>query len=417
MEIRNKPLLYQVYAIYFICGLAQCFEGVFLPEFKALFNLSYTGQMYILFAKNIPFVFFSIGIGWLTRKIGFKNCLAVSLLLFALGTFLIVPGLRSGNYSLLLIAFFILGIAFNMELVAGNPLLSVLGEERGSSSRLNTGSALGAIAQIIAPLLLVMVIPDSIPSIAGKIPYMQNIFIITALVLLVMAFYTFRIKGSQGKEKEGSFDGEELNKSKSGQPSIWVQPKIILGFISLFLVLGFEACLFGFYRNFAEDKNLAGLSAHQSQKMFTVYFAVFALGRLAGSLLQKKIKPVITLVFGLVIVLFLLVPVILADGWLALAAYTAIGFFVSIFFPTLFSISIEGLSGNTGIASGLLTMGFLGGALLPVLQGKLADITSLQFSFLLGFLPYIFALFYIWKWNGRDIYGSHSTAAIPQTKK
>ena len=179
--------------------------------------------------------------------------------------------------------------------------------------------------------------------------------------------------------------------------SIWRQPRVLLGVIAIFLVLGFEASLFGFYRNFAEDKSIAGLTSTQSQKLFTVYFGIFALGRVVGSYVQKKIRPVVTLVFSLLAAILLLALLLLSNGSVAIAAYTAIGFFGSIFFPTLFAIAIEGLTVQAGDASGLLTMGFLGGAILPVIQGRLADVSGLKISFALGFIVYLFVLFYLWK--------------------
>jgi MFS transporter, FHS family, L-fucose permease len=173
----------------------------------------------------------------------------------------------------------------------------------------------------------------------------------------------------------------------------------MFGFVTIFLVLGAEAGLFGLYRNYLEDAKIAGLTTHQSQFMFTVYFAVFALGRLVGSAVQKKIHPATTLVFGATVALFLLAVIVTAKGPLAIAAITAIGFFVSIFFPTLYALAIEGLGEQTAKASGLLTMGFLGCAVLPVLQGWLADRPGLglQRSYALSFLAYLAVLAYAWK--------------------
>jgi FHS family L-fucose permease-like MFS transporter len=390
---QRKTLLYTVYIVYFICGLAQCFEGVFLPEFKIHFSLSYSEEMYTMFAKNMPFVLFSIAIGYYLKKIGYKNCLTISLSLFSLGTWLIVHGLSLGNFNMVLGAFFLIGTGFNFELVAGNPMLAAMGDEKGSSSRLNIGNGLGAIAQIIAPLVIVIILPASVTSIEDKIPYMKGIFIITAIVLALAAFVTFFIKDTTNTLMKRPIAADTV-KTSSG---IWTEPKVVLGFISIFLVIGVEAGLFGLYRNYVEDIYTGGLSSNQSQKMFTVYFALFALGRFIGSYAQKKIKAATTLAFSLVIALTLIFIMIFSHGWVSVTAITAIGFFVSIFFPTLYSISIEGLKEKSGQASGLLTMGFLGSALLPLIQGKLADKTSLSFSFIIAVIPYLFALYFALK--------------------
>jgi FHS family L-fucose permease-like MFS transporter len=386
---RVRVLLYTVYFIYFFCGMTLCFEGAFNPEFKDYFQLSYQQQMYTMFAKNIPFVL-AIAIGFLVKRIGFKNCLSVAMLLFAAGTLLLIPGLSSGQYWLVLVAFFVIGTGFNFELVAGNPLLSGLGAPAGGASRLNLGNALGAIAQIIAPLVLTLIIPVSVVSVQDKLPYMKGLFVVIGGILIGIAAITFAARSVDISA------GLQAAAAKSDGPArrTWLEPRVLLGFVTIFLVLGAEAGVFGLYRNYLEDPDIAGLSSHQSQRMFTLYFATFALGRLAGSWAQKRVKPATTLTVNAVAALLLLAPVILARGAVAVAAITALGFFVSIFFPTLYALAIEGMGEQTAQASGLLTMGFLGCAILPVLQGRLADSVGLQPAFVLCLVPYLSALLY-----------------------
>jgi FHS family L-fucose permease-like MFS transporter len=386
---RTRVLLYTVYFIYFFCGMTLCFEGAFNPEFKDYFQLSYQQQMYTMFAKNIPFVL-AVAIGFLVHRIGFKNCLSVAMLLFAAGTLLLVPGLSSGQYWLVLVAFFIIGMGFNFELVAGNPLLSGLGSSAGGASRLNLGNALGAIAQIIAPLVLTFIIPASVVSVQGKLPYMTGLFIVIGLILIGTAALTF-----VARSVDISTDLQLLaTKANGSARRTWLEPRVLLGFVTIFLVLGAEAGVFGLYRNYLEDPGIAGLSSHQSQRMFTLYFATFALGRLAGSWAQKRVKPATTLTINAAAALLLLAPIVLARGTIAVIAITALGFFVSIFFPTLYALAIEGLGEQTAQASGLLTMGFLGCAILPVLQGRLADTVGLQPAFALCLVPYLSVLLY-----------------------
>lgn len=392
---RTRALLYTVYFVYFFCGMTLCFEGAFNPEIKEYFGLTYQQQMYTMFAKNIPFVL-AVGIGFLIQYIGYKNCLSVAMALFGVGTLLLIPGLNSGHYGLVLAAFLIIGLGFNFELVAGNPLLSGLGSPEGSSSRLNLGNALGAVAQIIAPLVLTLIIPATVVSAKDKLPYMTVLFAIIGLILLVITGLVFFLRSV---DVSATFRKAAPPTSPSGGrvPGLWLQPRLLLGFVTIFLVLGAEASLFGLYRNYLEDPRIAGLSSRQSYVMFTAYFATFAAGRLVASWAQKRVRPVTTLVFNLVVTLLLLAPVIFAKGAVAVTAVTAMGFFVSIFFPTLYSLAIEGMGEQTAKVSGLLTMGFLGCALLPVLQGRAADSMGLQSSFTVFVVPYLFALFYALK--------------------
>jgi FHS family L-fucose permease-like MFS transporter len=390
----TRVLLLTVYSIYFFCGMALCFEGAFNPEFKDYFQLSYQQQQYTTFAKNIPFAL-AVFIGLLIPRLGYKNCLSIAMGLFAVGTLLLVPGLRSGSYGLVLAAFFVIGMGFNFELVAGNPLLSGLGPAEGGSSRLNLGNALGAIAQIIAPLILTLIIPATALTVTDKIPYMKGLFGVIGAVLIGLMALTIL---ARNVDISASLQSAAAGPGSAGsRTSLWGQPKILLGFLTVFLVLGAEAGVFSFFRNFVEDPSVAKVSSRDSQRLFTVFFGVFALGRLAGSWIQKRVKPASNLAFNAVAALVLAGLVAVAKGPVAIVAVILLGFFVSIFFPTLYSLAIEGLGEQTAKASGLLTMGFLGCALLPVLQGKLADTIGLQRSFWVLALPYLFALFYALK--------------------
>lgn len=384
-ERSTATLLYLVYFIYFFCGMTQCFEGVFLPEFKEYFQLGYQQQMYTLFAKNVPFLLAAV-IGCLVARLGYKNCLTAAMLLYAAGTFLLVPGLAARRYEVVLAGFFLIGAGFNFQIVAGNPLLAALGPARDSSSRLNLGNALGALAQVIAPASLSVIIPAGVVTMAGKLPYMNGLFAALGVALCLIAAATALARPVNS--------WEPFQSPGTAAVSLWRHPRLLFGFAAIFFVLGAEAGLFGLYRNFLEDPNIAGLGSHASQRLFAVYFSVFALGRLAASWIQKRIQPAAHLVFNGLAAGLCLATAILTRGCAAVAAVTAAGFFVSIFFPTLYSLAIQGMGDRTGQASGLLTMGFLGCAVLPVLQGRLADRFGLQPSYIVGVVAYLLAVLY-----------------------
>jgi FHS family L-fucose permease-like MFS transporter len=384
-----RPLLYTVYFIYFFNGLSLCFEGAFNPEFKEIFNLGYTQLMLTLFAKNLPFVVFSLAIGYLAQRLGFKTCLTIAMFLFAGGTLLLIPGLISRQYGIVLAGFFIIGTGFNFQLVAGNPLLSGLGEPEGSSSRLNFGNALGAVAQIIAPLIISVVVPAAVVSAVGKIPYITVIFITIGIVLIATAIITLFMKGVEVTTTQ---DHSQFTQNDGNTRDLFRNHKLILGFFAIFLVIGVEAGIFGLFRNYLEDPAVAGLTAVQSQRLFTVYFAVFALGRLVGSFVQKKINAALSLVIHVIAAIICILITVSSSGTPAVIFLILTGFFISIFFPTLYALSIRGMGRATARASGLLTMGMLGAAVIPLGQGKIADVWGLHISFILAVVPYVFVL-------------------------
>lgn len=399
MAIRNQgqheasavpTLLYLVYFIYFFCGLTQCFEGVFLPEFKEHFHLNYQQQMYAVFAKNIPFLG-AVLMGYSAVRVGYRNLLIISMGLYAVGTALLIPGLRTGRYEIVLLGFLLIGSGFTAQMVAGNPLLSLLGPATDASSRQNLGNALGAVAQIIAPAAISIIIPVSVISVAGKLPYMQLLFFILSVALAATALAVLFF-GKDGELIAAQPESRETNESAGG---VWTQPRIVFGFVIIFLCLGVEAGLFGFFRNYLEQPGPFTFTSAQSQRLFTVYFAMFALGRLIASRIQKRVQPARQMAVHLVGAIGCLLLIIFGNGVSAIAGLLVLGFFVSIFFPTLYAIATEGAGELTAKASGLLTLGFLGCAILPILQGKLADSWGLPRSYLLGLVVYPLALVYV----------------------
>jgi FHS family L-fucose permease-like MFS transporter len=380
-------LLWTVYFIYFFCGLTQCFEGAFLPEFKEHFGLGYQQQMYMMFAKNIPFVL-AIVIGLWVRSIGYKKCLTVAMLLYASGTFLLVPGLQTARYGVVLAGMFLIGLGFNFQMVAGNPLLTTLGSEAGSSSRLNLGNSLGAFAQIMAPAILSLLIPAGAVAVSAKLPVMSKLFIVLGAVLLVTAGAT-----AVTKKVDTPLDRVLAGAARRAGAHL-MKANLMFGFLTILVVLGAEAALFGFFRNYLEDPSVAGLSPRHSQQMFTVYLAVFAIGRMAASWIQKRIRPAIHVILHAGAAIICLIVMMTAHGAAAITALLAAGFFVSIFYPTLYALAIEGMGEWTGEASGLLTVGFLGCAVVPVLQGRLADAIGIQGAYGLDLAAYVCAAAY-----------------------
>jgi len=403
-KLNTRILLNTVYFIYFFCGLAQCFESIFPNEFMEYFQLNNTQWSYTSAAKNIPFLLLSVGIGYLAGRIGYKNCLTIAMFLYAAGSALIIAGLQMHTYPLVLFAFFIVGTGFNFQLVAGNPMLSQLGDSSGSASRLNLGNALGAIAWIVAPLFITLIVPVTVVQAAAKVPYMINIFVVIAIVLAITGFFTMFAKDVNldfQPEKGG-------DQAKEKSISIWKSPKVLLGFIAIFLVLGTEAGIFTFFQVYLKEivnamdpekvqhlKQSLKLDLNRTQLIFTFFFALYALGRLLASAIQKKIQPAYTVIACLLIsITFLIILVTGVKGILAILVLTILGLFISSLFPTLYALAIEGMGSETAKASGLLTMGFLGGALIPLLQGRIADLVNLRLSFTISIITYSLVLVY-----------------------
>jgi FHS family L-fucose permease-like MFS transporter len=269
---------------------------------------------------------------------------------------------------------------------------------------LNFGNALGAVAFIIAPMIAMLIVPSSVNSVSNKIPYLTGIFVFIGVVLLVTVFLTFLVKEVKIIDENA---GNSAQLKFEGRP-FWKNPQVILGFIAIFLVLGTEGGIFSFYQVYLKEANAAlsvtdkewfirylWLDPSHYQLMFTVFFAIYAIGRLLAGYIQRKVEPVVTLLVSLSFALVIIISfVFFTTGIVSIILITGLGLFISILFPTIYSIAIKGLGENTSKASGLLTMGFLGSTVIPVIQGQLADHYSLQKSFSLPIIAYLLVIMY-----------------------
>jgi FHS family L-fucose permease-like MFS transporter len=386
----EERLLYLVYFIYFFCGMTQSFESVILPELKEYFHLGYQQQMYVVTAKSIPFVFCPL-LALFIQRTGYVRSLAIAMSMYTAGTALIVPGLILSHYWIVLLGFGIIGTGFTLQMIAGNPMISALGPAPGSSSRLNMGNALGAIAQIIAPALLSIILPATAIIVQSKMPRILGLLLVLSVLLALIAATTFGMRSAFTDFKEVSTGSTS---SRETEHSAWRNPGVIAGACIIFLVLGAEASLFSNFLNFVESGSVASLSSHTAQRLFTLYFGLFAGGRLSAAWLQKKISPEIHLVISLAAALISLCVLLFSTGAAAVAGALALGFFVSIFFPTLYAIALRGAGRWKAQASGMLTVGFLGAAVVPVLQGRLADHAGLQRSYLVEAGIYLAIMIY-----------------------
>jgi len=397
----HARLLSLVYFIYFFCGMTQSFESVILPELKEYFHLGYQQQMYVVTAKSIPFVFCPL-LAMLIQRVGYVRSLGTAMCLYAAGTGMLVPGLLLSHYWIVLFGFGMIGTGFTLQMVAGNPMISALGPADRSSSRLNFGNALGAIAQILAPALLSLIIPASAIAVESKMPYILGLLAVLGALLAFIAAATFAAQRSFAVAPDASFDAHA---SANGNGSAWKNPAVLAGACIIFLVLGAEASLFSNFLNFVESPSVASYSSHAAQRLFTVYFGLFAAGRLSAAWLQRRISPELHLLICLVASLLCLCVLLSTTGAVAVAAALALGFFVSIFFPTLYALGLKDAGPWKAQASGMLTIGFLGAAVVPVMQGRLADHAGLHLSYLMEACIYLAIAVYVgWAyWRRRKV--------------
>jgi FHS family L-fucose permease-like MFS transporter len=388
--------------LFFIWGFITCLNDILIPHLKAVFTLSYTQAMLIQFCFFAAYFVMSVPSGYLVEKLGYKNGIVVGLLIAGLGCLLFYPAAGLRAYGLFLTAFFVLASGITLLQVAANPYVTVLGPAETASSRLTLTQAFNSLGTTLAPYLGSLLILStavktteeikrlSITELstyqAAEAAAVQQPYLFLAALLLLMA---------------AVFAGLKLPKitvesSVSAQVagSAWQYPHLVLGALAIFLYVGGEVAIGSFMVNFLGEAQVAGLPEAEAGKYVSLYWGGAMLGRFVGAAVMQKLRPASVLMFNALAAVGLVLTAIFASGTLAMWSLLAVGLCNSIMFPTIFSLALGGLGEHTGQGSGILCAAIVGGAIVPLLQGILADQIGLQHALLVPVLCYLYIAYF-----------------------
>lgn len=393
--------------LFFMWGLLTAMNDVLIPHLKNVYTLTYTQAMMVQFCFFFAYAVVSLPAGSLIKKIGYQNGAVTGLVIAGFGCFLFYPASMS-TYTVFLIAFFILAAGITVLQVAANPYVTVLGPARTASSRLNLTQAFNSLGTTIAPALGGLLIlaaagevldPESLSEMevaamkAKEAAAVQMPYLVLAGSLIALAVF-FKL----AKLPQISHDNDPADLSDAAhmgeKGSIFKQPHLILGALGIFMYVGGEVAIGSFLVNFFGEENIAGMKEHEAAAYVSFYWGGAMIGRFIGFVVMRHVQPGKVLAFNCVAAIALVLAAVFFDGKLAMWAIIAVGLCNSIMFPTIFSMALHKLGSLTSQGSGLLCVAIVGGAIVPLLQGVLADTIGIQLSFLLPALCYGYILFY-----------------------
>jgi FHS family L-fucose permease-like MFS transporter len=401
----TRTALYVINAVFLMWGLMTVLNDVLIPHLKTLFTLNYFQVMLVQLTFFGAYFIMSVPCGAVLARVGYRATIILGLLVAALGALLFLPAATLASYPLFLGAFFILATGITGLQVAANPYVSLLGEERLASSRLNLAqmfNSLGTVigAHVIGPLILTgtalgAMALAQLPAAQQAVYRLEQARLVQGpylglaivLVLLACAIWWFHLPPLA--EREGDAGNDEHRFADALR-----HPHVAFGVLAIFLYVGAEVSIGSFMINYVSLPQIGDVSQGDATVYLSLYWGGAMIGRLVGWLLMKVLDPRIILGVFAIIAGLLVLTTMLTHGHVAVWSVVAIGLFNSIMFPTIFALGIEKLGPLTGRASSLLIMGIVGGALIPPAQGFLADRIGLQPSFVLPLLCYIYIVFY-----------------------
>src|ERR1700722_4496138 len=398
----SRPLAI-VTTLFFMWGFLTCLNDILIPHLKSIFELSYAKAMLIQFAFFSAYFLFSVPWSRVVNTIGYKTTMVVGLLTMAVGAFLFVPAASVVSYPMFLTALLILAAGITGLQVSANPYVDLLGKPETASSRLDLTQAFNSLGTTIAPkiggLLILSSAPLAIEELHKLTPQALHVYRVQqaasvkmpytvigiALLLLAVLIGISRLPKIETADRR---PGEKAN------DSIWKHPNLVYGAIGIFAYVGAEVSIGSFLVNYFGLPEIAGFSAKTASGFVSFYWAGSMIGRFLGAALLQHFKPGYLLTLAAIVACSLVIASMVFSGHLAMWTILAVGLFNSIMFPTIFSLGEAELGALSGSGSGILNMAIVGGAILPVIQGVIADYVGLHHAFVLPVICYMYILFY-----------------------
>ncbi|MCP4551849.1 MAG: sugar MFS transporter [Bacteroidetes bacterium] len=391
-----QPALVLLTSLFFIWGFITCLNDILIPHLKGLFELNYTNVMLIQSMFFGAYFLMSLPSGWIVGRIGYKKGIVLGLSITGLGALLFYPASIIISYPFFLFSLFILASGLTLLQVAANPYVAILGRPETASSRLSLTQAFNSLGTTIAPLFgSYLILNNSFTTPVEEAQSVQGPYLgIFVVLFIIAAIFIF-----------AKLPTVQSSTYKKGAGSAWAYKHLVLGAIAIFVYVGAEVSIGSFLINYLSMEKIANITEAEAAFYITFYWGGAMVGRFIGSAVMQKIKAQKVLSFNALIAIILLIVTMSFVGNIAMWAVLLVGLFNSIMFPTIFTLSIDGLGEHTSQGSGILCMAIVGGAILPLLMGYVTDLMGgdIQKAYIIPIVCYVYILLYGLKWYKKII--------------
>lgn len=396
---KNHFAVILITSLFFLWGFALNLNPILIPHLKKACQLTDTQSAFIDSASYIAYFLMALPAGWFMKRFGYKGGIVLGLMLFAAGAFLFYPAAVTRSYVFFLTALFIIASGLTFLETAANPYITVLGDPEGATQRINFAQSFNGLAATLAPLLGGMFIlsgetlskekealmsPDVLSAYLDKeASSVQVPFLIIGGIVLLIAIFMIRTPLPEIQEEEGQVE-------KTG--SLLKEKNLMMGVMAQFFYVGAQTCVSSFFIRFSSQ--VAGIQEKSAALFLSAALLGFMIGRFIGTFLMKYISPSKLLAVYSLINIILVVAAVLLHGVASVYALMGVNFFMSIMFPTIFSLSIRGLGSRMKEGSSMVIMAIVGGAVFPVIMGRVSDRTNIQTAYLVPAVCFAVILYF-----------------------
>ena len=413
--MRNKSSVVPMVIIgvlFFVFGFVTWLNGSLIPFLKLILDLNEFEALFVTFAFYIAYTVMALPMASVLERTGYKNGMALGLGVMVIGSLLFIPAATNASFALFLVALFTLGTGLTILQTASNPYIVLVGPIESAAMRISIMGLINKSAGVLVPLLFTAFIvsgigstenlsPEEIDSLAQRLvkPYIVMAVVLTALIALV---------------KFSSLPELEFEEDSYDKDTILHFPRVVLGAVALFFYVGIEVIAGDTIGLYAQTLDVANATALTS---YTMIFMVF--GYLIGvAFIPKFLSQEKALIGSSVFGVAFLFGVAFSSttshsvsellwGWSGIATLpntitfvALLGLANALVWPTIWPLALEGLGKHTAKGSALLIMAIAGGAILPLVFGRVAQISGdMQLSYLVGIVCYLFIFMFAIKWH------------------
>jgi FHS family L-fucose permease-like MFS transporter len=382
------PMVLMV-SLYFSIGFITALNDILVPHFKDLFHLTNVRALLVQMCFFGAYFVMSLPCGWIIGRIGYKRGIIAALCTVAAGLLLFVPASIVILYPVFLFALFVVGSGFALLQVAINPYVSVLGAPDTAAWRINICGIFNSSATTIAPKVGAFFIFGAAGATTAVLAQSVRLpYVILAGYTLLIALITLFVPLPELIEKN-----DKTALSKDGG-SAWNFRHLRFGAIGIFCSVGTEVAIGSIMINFLGQPSMGSLSHAAAASYVSFYWGGAMIGRIVGSVALLKVKAQHALLAVAGLAATMVAITMFAHGHIAMWAIVSCGLFNSVMWPCIFPLSVKGLGKFTSQGSGILIAMVVGGAIVPVIQGFLADHLGYQYSFAIVFLCYAYLVFF-----------------------
>ncbi len=390
-------------SLFFMWGIANSLNGILIPHLRKALQLSNMQSTFVDTAVYMAYFLMAIPSGIILKRFGYKKGIIAGLLVFSAGALLFLPAANAQAYGVFLLGLFILGCGLTLLETAANPYATRLGDTEGATARLNLAQSFNGLAVFVAPIIgtlfilsgkeyskeqmLAMPEVEKIAYLAGEAASVKMPYLILGsfLILLAVIFYFIDLPELEEKNK---------TQSSGGIFDTLKYAHVKWAVIAQLFYVGAQVCVTSFFVRMAMVGG--GVDEKTAGWYLSAYGLLFMIGRFAGTAIMRVVQPAKLLSIYSVMCILLSVIAIFTEGPFVVVALGGLGFFMSIMFPTIFSLGIFGLKEETKPASSLIVMAIIGGAIFPVIMGGIIDNfgDNIQVGYVVPLVCFFFVLYF-----------------------